>query len=96
MLLLCIYTLIHCTPVNHIHIYRYGPVVIKSVTTVTGDGSLLRRKADAILRRSSGIGSMLKPPALITAVLAVDVESSWDTSWYGLWVLLADNSLGVE
>lgn len=90
------YTLIHCTPVNHYHIYRYGPVVIKSVTTVTGDGSLLRLKADAILTRSLGIGSMLKPPALITAVLAVDVESSWDTSWYVLWMLLADNSLGVE
>lgn len=81
----------------HLGIYRYGPVVMKSVTTVTGDGSLLRLSADACLSRSSAMSRLKPPPTLlppIKAVLEVDVESMGDTSWYVLCA--ADNNLGVE
>lgn len=69
-LLLCswAFTALEHLPLN---IYRYGPVVIKSVTTVTGDGSLLRLSAAAFLSRSSNT-SRLNP---ITAVLTVELDS---------------------
>lgn len=50
-------------------------MVIKSVTTVTGDGSLLRRSADARTSLSSS-RPLANPLPATLAVLIVDSEES--------------------
>lgn len=75
---------------------------MKSVTTVTGDGSLLLLTADAFLSRSSST-SLLKPPtAVVVEEDMVDMESGkGDTSWNVVvlpprLLVFAESSLGVE
>lgn len=77
--------------------YRYGPVVINSVTTVTGDGSRLRLKADAFLSRSSSVSPVKTAAAGAVLIVELDSNGSGDTfSYGGLCALLAERSLGVE
>lgn len=71
---------------------------MKSVTTVTGDGSLLRLTADAFLSRSSST-SLLKPPTAVVVeedMVEVMESGSGDTSWKVVLFVFADRSLGVE
>lgn len=70
---------------------------MKSVTTVTGDGSLLmlRRSADAFLSRSPPSPSSLKPVCCSSVLVAAPDDSAESVSPATRW-LRAESSRGVE